>query len=1345
MWSNKYINIPFIDGGRSLEGADCWGLARLIYKEEFNIELPSFSGEYDINDPKLLQEMIVQHKEGWQQIYTPEEGCIVVFRMFGAESHIGVAISATQFVHAREKYASAVENFSSVEWKNRIAGYFKYRENTSIVMNAVPHPLRTERVTMQVVPGSTLQLVYEVVNQEWNISDKLKKNVHIILNGRVVPKEEWAHTVVVDTDTIEYRAVPQKEAVRLVLTIAVAYIAIQTGLAAAGFIEGAAVTAGSLGGASLGAQAAFVAASAAVTMAGGYLVNVIAPIRPPADPGSANPGSSNSQTLINGASNTANKYGAIPVILGRMRVTPPLGAQNYARFSGTPNSSGIVENATTSYLDMLLTWGYGPLDIDDSSLRVGSIALSNFEGDTATNEVRRITLDRKTEPTADQLNYFNSIYGTDVEQKYSGLVLTCPGPNDPVTGLPTGGLPPVGYPYPWDPITTPGPWAELALTTPCDKFTLALHFPQGLRAVKVQGDEAGANLPAPVTIDFEYSINGGAWQPWTTQTIGGTVNSTNTTTTQQLVPGAYTGSNSGEGGIGDLVYTPEYWTTVTNPGNRITGGAYIADGFTWTITKQRTWNENDLVQVRVRRHSGDGTEPNKDYRYTHTVQLHTLTGYKNTNPANDPPNSKIAKTALTIKASAQLNGQIEGINGLVQTWAPNITSWNSTTNSFSTYGPTSNPADLFLYVLMHSGNPQRVLAADIVSKIDIAKLQYWYSYCNQTRTIVLNNITHSYKFEHNGILGAQRSILEVLRDICAAGRASPAMIDGKWSVVIDEPKPQIVQHFTPHNSWGFESTKGLPRLPDALKIQYYDEAHDYQDAELIISYANKTVDNAELFESIQLPGVTNKGAVADHARWHLAQAKLRPEIYSLNTDIEYIVCNRGDRVKVMHDVPMWGLGSGRIKNRITSNIFELDEDVPVNLGTSYTLRVRSSTGSSSIWTLNTTFTATGVTRTDGVATVTLTGTHPIQVGSYIKVALTGTTSVNAENVEVVATTTNTVSFKSVGANILPVGAGGLVSMQTGYYTVVQVLGTSTVSEIAPSDLFLYGEYLREAQDLIVLAVEPGANKSAKLTLVDYGVTSDYNIFTDYRTLTSDIIFETDITRPAIQLLNAFGTKVPSIVSIVSDSSVMEQISSGVYRYTAKLSFVNPVDLPITAESVEAQISLSNAQESGDVKSFMAPFDSGSITFTNVDVNTEYKIRLRYVGKDGKTGSWTDFVTHTIIGKSENYQVVDSVTVTKSKRNLVITPYAEFINSDFKYYEIKVWQNGGIGDFWDSTDPGIKVFTGIGAVTIDTRIFDSPRILHEGVKYRVACRALDTSGNYSKVSALTSITLYTIYP
>jgi hypothetical protein len=667
MWSNKYINIPFKDGGRDISGCDCWGLVRLVYQQEFSIDLPSFSGEYDVNDPKLLHDKIAQHKEGWETLAEPEPGCIVLFRMFGSESHIGVAVSSTQFLHAREKYASAIENFSSTEWKNRIVGYYKYREQTGVLMHAVPHPLRTERVTMQVVPGSTLQLVYEVVNQEWQVSDKLKKHVTIMLNGRVVPKDQWATTVVSDTDTIEYRAVPGKEAVRLVLTIAVAVIAMQIGLGAAGLTS---VTA--LGTASAAQVATFAAVSAAVTIAGTYLVNVIAPIRPPSQP-SGQDSSSTAQLLLQGNQNQANRYGSIPVILGRMRITPPLAAQNYARFTGTPDINGIVANASESYLDMLLAWGYGPLQIDDSSIRVGQIALSNYEGDAPNNEVRRVTLDRKTEPNSDELARFNGIYGRDVEQKYSGLTLACPGPGF------TDGLPPAREGYPWTPQTTPGPWAELALTQPCEKFTVALHFPQGLRHVKVQGSGAGENRAAPVRFDFEYRVGAGAWQFWTTQTIGGTISGSSTTTRNDI--------NTAYDDNGGYQYT----TVVTLAGNTITGGEYIKDGFTWTITKQRTWSVNDIIQVRVRRATGDSAEPHPDYRYTHTAIFHTLTGYNNANPAVDPPNSKIAKTALTIKASKQLNGQIEGINALVQTWAKD---WNGTT--WNNYAATSNPASLFL-------------------------------------------------------------------------------------------------------------------------------------------------------------------------------------------------------------------------------------------------------------------------------------------------------------------------------------------------------------------------------------------------------------------------------------------------------------------------------------------------------------------------------------------------------------------------------------------------------------------------------------------------------------------------
>jgi sulfur carrier protein ThiS len=1251
MWSNKYIGIPYQEKGRDENGIDCWGLVRLIYKQEYDIDLPSFVNDYAENDTLRIQDLIAQYKEGWAQLEQPEEGCVVLFRILGTESHIGVAISATHFVHARENYSSAVESFDSTSWKNRIIGYFKYSPKSSAVLNVVPHPLRTERYTVPVVEGTTLEELVTVITYKYEIAEELKPKITIIVNGRVVDKADWPHTVLKSTDTIEYRAVAAGSGggiFRLVAVLAIAVFAPEI-IAYIGGYSSAAVAATEMG------STLFTAARIGVSLVGSLLVNAIAPVRMPT---SAAPETTERQLMITGAANQANRYGAIPVILGKIRLTPPLGASNFITY----------QNERDTYLTMMLAWGYGPITIDETTLKIGDVALSEYTLAKFTDDVgtpKFITLDRKTTPTATQLANFNAIYGNDVQQVYKGLVLACPG-NPEVT-------------------VTPGPWSEAASTSAVNQLQVAIHFPQGLRKISTK---SGGSDKATVQIALEVKLGSATtWSPWKTVVYG--------------------------------------------------NDAYKKDAFTVTETLDVA---NQYAQIRVRRETGTDTDDNADWRYQFECQFLAATFIKNTAPAVDPKNCTIAKSAIQIQANDQLNGSIEGINAVVQTYC---LSWNGTAWVMAN---TSNPADLYRYVLQHPANPQRILDSEVADKIDLVALQHWHDYCNVTKTYVTTaGVTTNYKFEYNAVMASQRSVLDTLRDICAAGRASPSMIDGKWSVLIDEPKSTVVQHFTTHNSWGFEGTRALPKLPDGLRVNYFDEDQNYQEAEIIVYAPGKTQDNAELFESISVPGVTKIGAVVDHARWHMAQAQLRRESYILNTDIEYIVCNRGDRVKVTHDVPMWGLGSGRIKNRISDSIFELDDTVPMKSGTDYTVRVRTNTGASIERTIKRQFTISSIARTANVVTVILTAPHPLSVGDSVIVAANNT-AVNTTNAIITAVTSVGFSYALNGTSLNITSTGGTVTLGDGYYDMVQVTTSFASSDALPGDLYLFGEYQNESQDLIIINIEPTTNKSARLTLVDYGVNDNYNIFTDYLTLTANTVFETKITKPPELLQNSFGdTDVPIVTKTLSDDSVADIISPGTYAYNIKISYANSSNLPNTISSVECQYDISSSTNSANYRSITVPFQAYTIKIPNVIKGEIYKYRLRYTSTDGRTGVWSSWYTHTVNGKQFNYNNVDTVLIKRVGRYISVIPSMTTLPDDFKFYEVRVFKDSGTGDFWDSSDASIIKTKTTSTANIDLKQFAAHRISATGVKYRVAVRTVNTVGNYSTTSLLGDITLTTITP
>lgn len=157
-WSAKYVGIPYLDNGRSsLKGLDCWGLIRLVFLDERNIELPSY-GEISTSELLRVARMIqanIQNDSGivtdenmpWVRIAerTPLQPFDVAY-MTGtfrevevnnakqahcAEVHVGVVTEITAsgeplILHTLPQHNAVIVPASHMSIRHRIRGFCRY-------------------------------------------------------------------------------------------------------------------------------------------------------------------------------------------------------------------------------------------------------------------------------------------------------------------------------------------------------------------------------------------------------------------------------------------------------------------------------------------------------------------------------------------------------------------------------------------------------------------------------------------------------------------------------------------------------------------------------------------------------------------------------------------------------------------------------------------------------------------------------------------------------------------------------------------------------------------------------------------------------------------------------------------------------------------------------------------------------------------------------------------------------------------------------------------------------------------------------------------------------------------
>jgi hypothetical protein len=304
----------------------------------------------------------------------------------------------------------------------------------------------------------------------------------------------------------------------------------------------------------------------------------------------------------------------------------------------------------------------------------------------------------------------------------------------------------------------------------------------------------------------------------------------------------------------------------------------------------------------------------------------------------------VALIALRIRASGQLNGIIDQLTCVATSILPVFdgASWSSQ--------PTRNPAWIYLDILRGSANKRPI--AD--NRIYFQSFFDWAWDCDSAAA------NGQAKYRCDVVFDAAGTIFHALQTVASAGRATYGLHDGLYSVVRDVKQSVPIQHLSPRNSRDFRGSKVFVDLPHALKMQFTNEEADYVQDELIVYADGYDASNATKFETINLvgAGVVRPYQVWSTGRYLQATARLRPEIYELSTDAERLAARRGDLIRVTHDVPLWGLGQGRIKS-LTFNssgqvtAITLDEILTQLAGNTYALRIRKADGTSVLSTLNT--------------------------------------------------------------------------------------------------------------------------------------------------------------------------------------------------------------------------------------------------------------------------------------------------------------------------------------------------------------------------------------------------------
>lgn len=636
---------------------------------------------------------------------------------------------------------------------------------------------------------------------------------------------------------------------------------------------------------------------------------------------------------ITGVGNQTDPFGAITKVYGNVRL--------YPKFPGNVQTQYTEIVGSDQYLRFLMLVCRGPVTITRQELKIGETSIENFQ------DVEIEILEGKsTDPPL-------TLYTRDIREASLAIGLT-----------------------------QAADWQQQTTELNADEISVDWGFLRGLqRATKNGGRDA-----ITVNVQIEYSLVGsGVWQGFgqsktinkvlmgafpkqplpgpiavksdgtdtrtitcLVEVVGGAQVSINLVlTSTTLVVSARTdivrwisatASAADSNRTVRLYYYQQFTTTEEFPSGvyndllqiDILGSTFPTTGKTTSVVrKNHTWKPSVKGQyhVRMRRTSAPG-DANRDVDESTWTALRTI---RYETPVVEP---NCALIAGRVRATEQLNGVIENFSAQPKSW---LRTYNGT--AWTEPVLTDNPAWAVVDIL--TGYNENIPELSVpLTAINGASFKAFADWCTA------NQFSFNYAFEETD------NMEDAARLAAAAGRGSLDEIDGEYVIVIDQPQTVIRQHFTPCNTWDFESSATYPDVVHALRVKFKNFFLNFQDDERIVYADGYSASNATIYELVEYRGITNPAQIYKFARYELAERLLIFEQMAFSADLEQLMVTRGDLCSLSHDALLVGQGWGHITAVEVSGgavvAVQIDASVFMLAGNTYGISIRTTAENATI-------------------------------------------------------------------------------------------------------------------------------------------------------------------------------------------------------------------------------------------------------------------------------------------------------------------------------------------------------------------------------------------------------------